>query len=412
LFTSIDCINPAVSFYCPTLCGKCIATKVCNPVLQCINGAKQDPSTCKCDCFPGYTGTLCESLICIGDPSKCSLFTASDCSNPTIAVYCPAMCVKCVMLTTTQNTTTACNTFTCLNGGNFEATKCACSCYPSYFGPQCENLDCSKEATVCSSLSASQCTLPSVFFYCPRLCNQCTTTTTSTSTTISVCQPKVCLNGLFDYSTCSCVCSSIGFSGAFCDVYNCALFPPDDGFCMMVECGSADANTFCPLKCLCGITATTSTLTTTTAMTTTTTTTLPTCVCLNGGTLDEDTCTCACVPTFKGTQCQFPVDPCTFDDDIYCGSIDCTTASMEWIYKCQLKCLCCGNLKCENLGKVVKVSNLCGCQCFDDNFYQSNSNCRYKPGQCLNTPKCIGFTLDQCVDELVAVTCPKLCSIC
>jgi len=53
----LSCLNgarqdPTRAIYCPTLCGKCVAQKTCPQALQCQNGAKQDLSTCNSDCFP------------------------------------------------------------------------------------------------------------------------------------------------------------------------------------------------------------------------------------------------------------------------------------------------------------------------------------------------------------------------
>ena len=72
ILTTSDCTTARISFYCPILCGKCgavepstiaatsttsttikiattTATSKCS-LLPCLNGAKQDTITCKCDC--------------------------------------------------------------------------------------------------------------------------------------------------------------------------------------------------------------------------------------------------------------------------------------------------------------------------------------------------------------------------
>ena len=66
-FSRLDCLKIQVFYYCPRLCGYCKATttsttslskattltttKKCSQLLPCLNGAKQDPISCKCDCI-------------------------------------------------------------------------------------------------------------------------------------------------------------------------------------------------------------------------------------------------------------------------------------------------------------------------------------------------------------------------
>ncbi len=86
--------------------------KISCPVkLDCLNGALQNPKTCKCECnifyiwflqykyknilkgYSAYTGLLCETLVCTNEPAQCkdrSIFTVGDCSlSAAVPFYCP-----------------------------------------------------------------------------------------------------------------------------------------------------------------------------------------------------------------------------------------------------------------------------------------------------------------------------------
>jgi len=64
--TSLAATTPTTTTNAPTT-----TTTACPQSMSCQNGAKQSRTSCKCDCFPAYTGTLCETLICANEPSRC-----------------------------------------------------------------------------------------------------------------------------------------------------------------------------------------------------------------------------------------------------------------------------------------------------------------------------------------------------
>ena len=47
----------------------------CNHVLPCMNNNNFNPNTCECDCYPNYSGILCERLDCsLPDPLNCKTY--------------------------------------------------------------------------------------------------------------------------------------------------------------------------------------------------------------------------------------------------------------------------------------------------------------------------------------------------
>ena len=58
-----------------------MANGQCTTALTCANNNVFNQNTCKCDCFPSYSGTLCEILNCTRlDPTSCSAFGSSNCN--------------------------------------------------------------------------------------------------------------------------------------------------------------------------------------------------------------------------------------------------------------------------------------------------------------------------------------------
>jgi hypothetical protein len=95
-------------------------TKAACTILPCLNNAKQNQATCKCECYPAYTGTFCETLICANEPIECknpNIFTVAECTKDLVLSYCPLLCGKCQITTTTLTTQIkACVPINCVNG--------------------------------------------------------------------------------------------------------------------------------------------------------------------------------------------------------------------------------------------------------------------------------------------------------
>ncbi len=106
---------------------------------------------------------------------------------------------------------------------------------------------------------------------------------------------------------------------------------PDPRECVDLDCSINFVVNICPNKCTCQ--------------------NKPTCPqCFNSGILDLKTCACTCNKDYTGERCQYALDPCSVDDDEFCASINCWTATSDMFFKCQRKCLCCANKQCFNLG--------------------------------------------------------------
>ncbi len=107
---------------------------------------------------------------------------------------------------------------------------------------------------------------------------------------------------------------------------------PDPKECADLDCSIIFVIDICPNKCTCE--------------------NKPTCPpCYNSGKLDLKTCACTCNKDYTGERCQYALDPCSVDDDEFCSSINCWTATSDMFFKCQRKCLCCENKQCFNLGE-------------------------------------------------------------
>jgi len=225
------------------------------------------------------------------------------------------------------------------------------------------------------------------------------------STSASLCT-KECIFGTFNNKTCKCECSNQYYSGEFCEVFDCAKIPADAKDCVALSCTEKEVVPFCPKKCLCA--PSTTTKVTTTKIT-------GACLsCYNGGILDVVTCSCKCIGGFNGDRCQISADPCNNDDPVECASLNCWTGGEDVLYKCQKKCLCCGNLQCKNLGELFKNTDTdkCECKCFDDQVYDENKLCDIK--ECRDVLPACGEDLNSeyCDDPFVATACPLMCGDC
>ena len=170
-----------------------------------------------------------------------------------------------------------------------------------------------------------------------------TTSTGLTTTVVTSCSPLACENGfVFNTATCSCQCG-FGFSGVFCEQFDCATSPvPDNAqVCPLIPCdGSAVVNGNCPFKCLCGA-ATNGAFTASVPQTTSVVTSCVPLACENGFVFSTNTCACPCSNGFSGARCeQFNCAISPMPDTLVpqCSILPCNVVGVNGV--CPFKCLC------------------------------------------------------------------------
>jgi hypothetical protein len=119
------CDFKKINDYCPKLCNRCNCQ-----LLSCQNNGIFNNNTCVCDCFPSYSGKMCENLNCKKpDPLSCKSYSAGYCMSTYISSYCPILCGKC------STAPPICpQILECQNSGIFNKKTCKCDCLPSYIG--------------------------------------------------------------------------------------------------------------------------------------------------------------------------------------------------------------------------------------------------------------------------------------
>jgi len=150
------------------------------------------------------------------------------------------------------------------------------------------------------------------------------------TTTVTQCPSLTCSNGfVFNVATCSCQCGP-GFSGLFCQNFNCSTTPvPDDKvICQNIPCGDPAVNGVCPFKCLCG------------GSTPAPVTSCSPLSCTNGFTFNAATCVCQCGKGFSGTLCEnYDCSTTPVPDIGFCEHIPCD-GSQFINGSCPFKCIC------------------------------------------------------------------------
>jgi hypothetical protein len=159
------------------MCEQMPTTTACVP-FKCENGGSFNNKTCRCDCFPSYSGTRCENLVCSPDPSDCN-YSTNDCVVSLIRNYCPNLCGRCPMSGPNSTNATQCENINCFNGGSINMSSCKCNCFKNYNGDMCENLVCDVDEPFDCNFSSSYCLVSLIKDYCPKLCGKCSNKTDS-----------------------------------------------------------------------------------------------------------------------------------------------------------------------------------------------------------------------------------------
>jgi hypothetical protein len=155
-------------------------TTACVP-FKCENGGSFNNKTCRCDCFPSYSGSRCENLVCSPDPSDCN-YSTKDCVVSLIRNYCPNLCGMCPLSGPNSTNATQCENVSCFNGGSINMSTCKCNCFKNYNGDRCENLVCDVDEPTDCNFSSSYCLVSLISDYCPKLCGKCSNRTNSSQT--------------------------------------------------------------------------------------------------------------------------------------------------------------------------------------------------------------------------------------
>jgi hypothetical protein len=211
-------------------------------------------------------------------------------------------------------------------------------------------------------------------------------------------------NGKVDLKVCACQCDP-AYSGPRCETPNftCEKLPsPDLEECDYIPCTSDVAEYFCPKKCYCERPSVVTNM----------------CPpCLNDGVLDTKSCKCTCKNKYMGARCQFSQNPCAEEDSLECSAINCWEASEAKFFRCQKKCLCCGNKECYNYGLLVTDAtsasvNNCKCKCATT--FDPETDCKETIGDCKDEIEgCeVQFGKSNCFISFIESICPKMCGKC
>ncbi len=236
----------------------------CKKFLRCVYGTFYE-LTCPNSQRFDYMRKICDSspeVLCFGQTdyttnttpettAKISSTTASATTTSTLTTNTRITTTTSSVTKTTTTTATMekctvdqdftgvasdCNKFQRCVSGTFIQMSCALGTKFDYIKKKCDipsNVTCLGDATITQD-----------------------TTTRTTSSTVSVtypsCEQLTCANGfIFDLEKCVCSCAK-GFSGNFCEIYDCATKPkPDTSICLMLDCNMPIINQVCPFKCLC-----------------------------------------------------------------------------------------------------------------------------------------------------------------
>jgi hypothetical protein len=275
-------------------------------------------TSCVCDCKENWYGPDCQNYNCsIPDSNECSANT-NDCLNQTLFFKCPNKCSpycrQNITTTTRRNrspsalpdtdpttsnhgnfttihssstffaaTSSKCSVLNCSYYQIFNQSTCVCDCRENWYGPACQNYNCSIPDPNECTINETDCLNQTLFFKCPKKCSpycrQNITTTTrrnrspsalpdtdpttsdyenfttkySTDVFISTTSYKCSISNcsiyqFANYTSCECDCKE-NWYGPECQYFNCSM--PDPYECTINETDCSNKTIFfkCPHKC-------------------------------------------------------------------------------------------------------------------------------------------------------------------
>eukprot|EP00058_Branchiostoma_floridae_P018711 XP_002604200.1 hypothetical protein BRAFLDRAFT_73458 [Branchiostoma floridae] len=345
-----SCIHDYVSQNCRAMCGLCakevgdVFVDPCQNLSPHCGASPGWPTLDMCDQYPYVRDNCpqwcgdcqCSGQACLhggtrgGNPAN---HGENTCDCNCVGDWTGPLCEVCSLI--------------CVNGATLDEASCTCLCDVGWDGPNCAD-KCEDHHAYCGVSpgwpTVDSCATDYVREYCPAFCGTCQKP--------ELCS-LICVNGAtLDEASCTCLCD-VGWDGPNCadkcedhHAY-CGVSP---GWPTVDSCATDYVREYCPAFC-------------------------GTCQkpelcfknCANGGTFDDETCSCACARGWDGETCE---DVCQ-DSHENCGANPGwptpDLCAEDYVHElCHAFCGVCEpscNLQCYN-GGTLDPDN-CTCSCAD-----------------------------------------------